>query len=416
VTARLIADSELVRLAVVRHDAALAALRDGRVGEAQRLAADAIDAATAAFGRDSPDLANVMVTCALAHEEAGDFTAAQVLAERAAGVAAPLVDTEDDALVSLWVDIEVVCARLLSTLGAFALAEARLAAALAVASRVLALDDRSVLAIHNMRGVTAKYAGRFDEAEAHYERIRAILEAEPVTDADALAGVLHNLGGLDHSRGRVDEGLAHAERGLRLRIEAVGPDHPDVARDLNAIGALHHDAGDTTAAETAYRRALGIFETTLGADHYEVAMTCANLAVSTASTGDAVVARTLYERALRILESSVGAEHPDVALVQHNLAVMLVDQGDPDAAFDLLAQADAVLAATLPQDHPRRLDLLATVRRLSSSTRAVSDHPDSGAGRRATPVRRARDSNLANRPESEWSPDSTCLGLGSPGF
>ena len=172
----------------------------------------------------------------IAHEEAGDFTAAQLLAERAAGLAAPLADTEDDGLMSLWVDIEVVCARLLATLGAFGSAEARLAAALAVASRVLANDHQSVLSIHNVRGIAAKYAGRFDEAEAHYERIRAILEAGLDTDADALAGVLHNLGGLDHSRGRVAEGLLHAERGQRLRIEAVGPDHSDVGpqRDRRA--------------------------------------------------------------------------------------------------------------------------------------------------------------------------------------
>lgn len=301
---------------------------------------------------------------AIAHEEAGDFATALVLAERAAGMAAPLAETEDDGLMSLWAGIEVACARLLSILGSFDLAEARLAAALVTASRVLADDDRSVLSIHNMRGVTAKYAGRFDEAEAHYGRIRAILEARPVTDADALASVLHNLGGLDHSRGRVAEGLALAERGLRLRIEAVGPDHPDVARDLNAIGALHHDAGDTAAADAAYQRALGIFETTLGAGHYEVAMTCANLAVSTATAGDAMEARRLYERALGVLESTLGAGHPDVALVQHNYAVLLANQGDPDAALDLLARADDALAATLPQDHPRRLDLLATLTRL----------------------------------------------------
>jgi hypothetical protein len=53
-----------------------------------------------------------------------------------------------------------------------------------------------------------------------------------------------------------------------------------------------------------------------------------------------------------------------VALVQHNFAVLLADRGDPDAALELLARADTVYAATLPHDHPRRLDLLATVRRL----------------------------------------------------
>jgi tetratricopeptide (TPR) repeat protein len=317
---------------------------------------------------------------AIAREEAGNFKAARELAERAARIANPLRDTGDDELMSAWVDIEVVCARLLSTLGAFESAEARLAAALAVAGPVLAHDNRSVVSIHNMRGIVAKYAGRFDEAEAHYERIRAVLEAEPVTDADALAGLLHNLGGLDHSRGRVAQGLAYAQRGLQLRIEAVGPDHADVARDLNAIGALHHDGGDTAAAVSAYRRALEILEKTLGPEHYEVGMTCANLAVSTAAGGDAAAARRLYERALQILDSTLGVGHPDVALVQHNFAVLLADHGDPGTAFDLLTQADTTLAAALPQDHPRRLDVLATVKTLSSRFAGKArETPDSSA-------------------------------------
>lgn len=150
-----------------------------------------------------------------------------------------------------------------------------------------------MLSIHNMRGVTAKYAGRFEDAAAHYQHNRAVLDVEPVADTGPLATLLHNLGGLDHSRGRVAEGLAHAERGLLLRIEALGDTHPDVARDLNAIGALHHDAGDTAAAEVAYREALRIFENTLSAEHYEVGMTCANLAVSTTAGGDLTAAGQL---------------------------------------------------------------------------------------------------------------------------
>jgi tetratricopeptide (TPR) repeat protein len=307
-----------------------------------------------------------MLTCAIAHEEAGDFAVAQVLADRAAGVAASLVGTDDVELMSLWVDIEVVRARLFSTLGAFELAEARLAAALVVARRVLADDDQCVLSIHNMRGVTAKYAGRFDDAEAHYGRMRAALDVEPVADKDALAGLLHNLGGLAHSRGHIAEGLAHARRGLQLRIEAVGPDHLDVARDLNAIGALHANGGDSVRADAAYQRALRLFEQTLGAEHFEVGMTCANLAVSTAAAGADSEARCLYERALDILQPRLGAAHPNVALVQHNLAVLLAKQGELAAAFDLLATADAVLAAALPPEHPQRVDLRATISDLSA--------------------------------------------------
>lgn len=357
-------ESGPAHLARARHDAALEALNDGRVDDARRLAAMAVEAATAAFGPDSPELANVLLTCVQAEELAGDSTAAQALAERAAKVASPLACTGDTELMALWVDIEVSHARICSSQGDFELADARLTDALIVAGRVLAPDDASVLAIHNMRGVAAKYAGRFDDAEAHYARLRAVLDVEPATDVHALAVLLHNLGGLAHSRGHVFEGLAHARRGLELRIAAVGEHHPDVACDLNAIGALLHDAGDAAAAEAAYRRALHIFENTLGTDHYEVGMACANLAVSLASAGDAAAARHCYERALRILRSALSATHPDVALVEHNLAALMASVGDLDAADALLAHAELAMTTNLAPEHPRLLDVRATIEEL----------------------------------------------------
>ncbi|OBC15499.1 hypothetical protein A5784_28585 [Mycobacterium sp. 852013-50091_SCH5140682] len=351
-------------LAVAQHDATLAALAGGRLHDARLLGVAAVDAAIAAFGPDSPDLANVILTCADIEEAAGDFVAAQALAERAAGIAEPLAHTCDAALMALWVDIEVACARMLLHRGAFELTDTRLAAALRISRRTLSADDPAVLSIHNLRGVTAKYRGQFDDAATHYERVRIVLDVDPVADKQALAVLLHNLGGLDHARGRVVDGLVHAQRGLGLRIDAVGEDHPDVACDLTAIGALHHDSGDPTAAVSCHRRALRIFENALGAEHYEVGMTCANLAVSTAAT-DSAEARRLYERALRILQSTLGPTHPDVALVQHNLAVLLAGEGDVDAARHLLDQAEVALSANLPPEHPRRRDLHATIEELS---------------------------------------------------
>jgi tetratricopeptide (TPR) repeat protein len=308
------------------HEAALTALHGGHLHDARRLADDAIRAARATFGADSPEVANVLLTAATAEEVAGDFRAAQTLAESAARVAAPFVDADRADLMSLWVSIEVVSARLLVTLGEFDAAETRMASALAAATRVLAGDDRVVLGIHNLRGIIGKYTGRFEDAEAHYMRVRAALEAQPDIDEQALAVLLHNLGGLEHARGRFADGLTYALRGLDLRIKAVGAHHPDVARDLNAVAALHQDAGEDAAAAAAARQALEIFEDTLGADHYEVGMTCANLAVSTAAAGDTIEARLLYLRALSILASHLGADHPDVAHVQRNFAKLPADE------------------------------------------------------------------------------------------
>lgn len=359
------AEPDSIDQVVALHDAALAALGQGDLDTARAHARAAVDAAVAVWGPNAPDVANVLLTCVAVEEEAGDFHSARQFADRAAAAATDFADSDEPELVALWVDTEVACARLSSTLGDFEGAERQLSAALASALRVLPADDETVLSVHNMRGITAKYAGRFEDAQKHYEAVRVVLEGRPEGDDAALATLLHNLGGLAHSRGHIAEGVAHAQRGLQLRIAAVGPDHPDVAKDLNALGALHFDAGASAAADSAYRRALAIFENALGPDHYEVAMTCANLAVSTAAAGHAAEARELYERALAILRSCVGPGHPDVGLVQHNMAVLLAEQGDHDGARELLISAEATLA-DLPADHPRRRDVQATLSGLSA--------------------------------------------------
>src|SRR5262249_21940351 len=73
------------------------------------------------------------------------------------------------------------------------------------------------------------------------------------------AGLLHNLGGLAHSRGDAAMGIPLAERGWALRTDALGGGHPDVARDSNALGALYHLAGRYADADRAYRDALAVF-------------------------------------------------------------------------------------------------------------------------------------------------------------
>jgi tetratricopeptide (TPR) repeat protein len=319
-----------------------------------------------AFGFPSADLANVVLTAAAVEEACGDFPAALRLAERAAGAAAPIANSDDPALISLWGDIEVTCGQLLSTLGDFAAAECRLSAVAEKVGGVLAAEHPCRLSIENARGVNAKHAGRFEQARKHYDRLLKVLEKQCVNDEYALADVLHNLGGLHHAEGRPVEGLVHAERGLRLRIRAVGESAVDVARDLNAVGALHHDSGNHLAAEAAYRQALTIFEKAFGPTHYEVGVTCANLAVTTAARHEVAAARALYTRALSILEHSVGHAHPDVALVQHNLAVLEAEQGEVGSALALLQKAESILGQALTVQHPRRADLQVTLADVTS--------------------------------------------------
>jgi tetratricopeptide (TPR) repeat protein len=358
-------DDQLAQ-AVADHDDALAALESGRLDDARQFAARAVEGLIRTLGDDAPDVANALLTSASVEEAFGRFDLAHDRVARAAAIAEPLAETTDLELLGLWCDVQVRLASVRCTLGDFDAAEAGLRGALDVVADVLPPADPHVVAIHNQRGIAAKYSGRFDDAAASYQQVLDAWTAAGNPEPNEMAGLLHNLGGLEHARGRPAEGLEHARRGLALRRRTLGDDDPAVASDLNAIGALYRDAADAAEAERCYMEALTIFEAAYGPDHYEVGMTCANLAVAMADAGDVVVARGLYERALRILVAALGADHPDVALVQHNFAVLLADCGDVALARTMLERAERTLVAAVGPDHPRTIDVRATVAGLAS--------------------------------------------------
>ena len=67
----------------------------------------------------------------------------------------------------------------------------------------------------NALGVVYKYASDLDAAEAAYRR--AVAAARGLADPDPLleAGLLHNLGGLAHSRGDAAAGIPRLSGALR---------------------------------------------------------------------------------------------------------------------------------------------------------------------------------------------------------
>jgi tetratricopeptide (TPR) repeat protein len=149
-------DFDSLEPALALHAAAVSTLHAGRFEDSRRLAAHAVEAAAAAFGPQSPDMANVLLTAARVEEAMGAIAAALALANNAAQIALPLADTDDPGLMPLWVDIEIECAQLLLTLGNFDEAEARLSAAWRTAQRLLPAQDPCMIAIANVRGITAE--------------------------------------------------------------------------------------------------------------------------------------------------------------------------------------------------------------------------------------------------------------------
>ena len=186
-----------------------------------------------------------------------------------------------------------------------------------------------------------------------------------MADPDPLleAGLLHNLGGLAHSRGDAATGIPLAERGTALRAGALGTNHPDVARDLNALGALYHLAGRDDDAAHAYGQALTVFEDSYGPIHFEVAMACANLAVLCGDQGDFAQAESLGRRSLDILTAILGPDDPEVGLTLLNLAAAAAGQHKMAEAQERASRAAQILAGRLSPGHPHVLAAAGAVNR-----------------------------------------------------
>ena len=339
-------------------DQALAALDEGHPARALDLAARALRTLEAADLSGGLDEAAVLIARAEVEEALDRFADARATTVAAIAIldrAGHQTDDDDDDSVTLWCQAQERLAGLERLAGDFAEAAARLRAVADRASAALGENSLAVVSAANSLGVVCKQASDLDAAEAAYRRAEAA--AAGLTDPDPLleAALLHNLGGLAHSRGDAATGIPLAERGAALREKTLGPRHPDVAGDLNALGALYHLDGRFADAERCYRQALTAFEDAYGPDHFEVGMTCANLAVLRSDQGDFARAESLGRRSLDIFTRVLGERDAEVGLTLLNLAAAVAGQGRTAEAADLAASAVAILADRLPPGHPHRL-------------------------------------------------------------
>ena len=334
-------------------DQALAALDEGNPARALGIARRGLATLAAGGLCGGLDEAAVLVALAEIEEALDHFGDARVTITTAIAILQDAVaaDPDDDDLM-LWCQAQERLADLERLAGDFTGAAARLRAVLDRASTALGESSLAVVSAANALGVVCKHASDLDAAEAAYRRAAAA--AAGLADPDPLleAGLLHNLGGLAHSRGDSVTGIPLAERGVALRSAALGPDHPAVAGDLNALGALYQLAGRSADADRSYRHALTVFEDSYGPDHFEVAMTCANLAVLCGDQGDFPQAESLGRRSLEIFTAVLGPEDAEVGLTLLNLAAAVAGQGREAEAAELTARAVAVLADSLPPGHP----------------------------------------------------------------
>ncbi len=295
-----------------------------------------------------PILAEALYWMAKSKASAGEYEAAEVLAEQCIHTAARAKD--DIILAKGW-------SALLEIVGA---KQQRIDDAKPLMRWMEMLANRaddaltSANALRTM-AIVLTHQGNYAEALTYHRRSLAIREKVLGPDHLYVAQSLNNIAVVLSQRGNYGESLEHLRRALAMDERVLGPDHPTVIAKLNNIGLALYYRGEYTAAMEHHQRALAIRENLLGPDHLEVIGSLNNIARVMFSQGDYEGALAHYRRSLAIWHKALGPdpEHPDVAYALTGLGSIHLKQGGLDEAGRHLEHARAIREKALGSDHPR---------------------------------------------------------------
>lgn len=168
---------------------------------------------------------------------------------------------------------------------------------------------------------------------------------------------LNQLGASLNDSGLYAQAIPVIRRTLDLRIKAYPADHPDIAFSLSALGFALDNSGNKEAAVPFYERAAAIFEKSQDKNNPTIAATAVGqLARMAAWQGDKARSLALREKALALGQKRASSsEHPDVIFAEVNLARELIGNGRFDDASALLAHANAAFEKRALESNARRL-------------------------------------------------------------
>ena len=249
--------------------------------------------------------------------------------------------------------------------------EGKLAEAIAVAEKMLAIDRQVFGDVHADVAVSLEWLAWMHEqredfaaarkarqevlsiciklqAETHWKVTHARLALADVESRSRMTALqrrqlaeanrLNGEVGCANRQGRFREAIELARQLLEIRRQVQGEKHPDYARTLNNLAYLYSSQGDYAKAEPLYRQALAITKQVLGEKHPAYATSLNNLALLYKSQGDYTKAEHLSLKALEIRKQTLGEKHPSYATSLTSLALLYKSMGDYAKAEPLYRQ------------------------------------------------------------------------------
>jgi tetratricopeptide (TPR) repeat protein len=198
-------------------------------------------------------------------------------------------------------------------------------------------------------------AGRPDDAVTWFQRLLDTQAVHLGADHDDLIGTRLRLGHALVQARQLDRAVSVLQRVLSDCEQASGPEHADTLGARDELAAAYLAAGRPSDAITAYRRTLADRERSQGPRHPETMTTRQCLADSYLAGGQAKEAVSAYKRVAADRERALGFDHLDTIRSWYNLGAAYQRTGKTVAAERVYEQARAGFERVLGPRHPDTL-------------------------------------------------------------
>ncbi|MEM0961040.1 MAG: serine/threonine-protein kinase [Bacteroidota bacterium] len=219
--------------------------------------------------------------------------------------------------------------------------------------RQLALggDHESTAETQHYLGVTLKDLGELDESEALLRDALVTRRAVLGDTSLQVAYTLNSLGNVLRLQERLGEANEAFAEVLAIRRDRLGSDHPSTAVTISNLALALRDEERFDEAEPLLRESLGHFRRELGEEHLYVAIGLNNLADTLMKQDKDGEAEPLLRDAIAMMQSLHPDGHPATALMEDKLGGALVALTRYNEAEPILQRSHAAILETFGPEH-----------------------------------------------------------------
>jgi tetratricopeptide (TPR) repeat protein len=230
--------------------------------------------------------------------------------------------------------------------------------------------DLSIMTANSGIAGYLRSCGRYSEAEALYDKVRAIREKKLGPEHPDTVASTYDLAFIYYSQGRYDEAQTLYERVFAVRLKQLGAKHLDTLRTMRHLAYGHKMQGNYDEAKALCKH---ILENVVGEDHPIMLDTMHTLASIYKSQRKYSEAEALYQRVLTISTKRLGSEHRDTLLTMRSLAKVYHLQRRHNEAEALFGQVVAAMKKDYGANHPETLKAMHGLAQVYESLQRHSD-------------------------------------------